>query len=72
VVAVMLGLAVHGETFSFDQLTTFRWPRPSSISWEDFRRPLRWPLLFGVACTIYSLGWLALAILTRAYRLVRP
>ncbi len=42
------------------------------ISWYDLQRPVMWPLIFAMGCTIYSLGWLALALLRRAYRLVRP
>ncbi|HUE71625.1 MAG TPA: hypothetical protein VMP01_12135 [Pirellulaceae bacterium] len=41
------------------------------INWYDLRRPVRWPLIFALGCTIYSLGWLALAFLRRAYSFVR-
>jgi hypothetical protein len=39
------------------------------VAWRDFQQPVHWPVLLGLACTIYSLGWLALALLRRAYRL---
>lgn len=41
------------------------------VSWSDMVNPLRWPLLLGLACTIYSLCWLTLALLRRAYSFVR-
>jgi len=42
------------------------------VAWPDVRQPLRWPVLFGLACTLYSIGWLGLTLPRRAYRLLRP
>jgi hypothetical protein len=72
VVAVMLSLLVNSDWLFQSDDETFHWVHSSLVRWDDFQRPLRWPVLVGVAFTIYSLGWLALALLHRAYRLVRP
>jgi hypothetical protein len=31
----------------------------SFVGWADIQQPIRWPVLLGLACTIYFLGWLA-------------
>jgi hypothetical protein len=69
-IAVLLALAVQHEAIA-GIMTPWGGPSTRFVSWNEFMRPVRWPVLFGVACTIYSLGWLALALLRRAYRLVR-
>ncbi|MBC7854632.1 MAG: hypothetical protein IAF94_14465 [Pirellulaceae bacterium] len=45
---------------------------------HDFSRPLlglvyphRWPILFGLGCTVYLLGWLTCHLATRAWSLLR-
>ena len=40
------------------------------VSWSDLRQPLRWPILFAIACTIYTLGYLAFWISRRTYRML--
>lgn len=67
VVAAMLSLLANSNP-----LDTIHWVRYSFLSWDDLSRPLRWPIIFGLSCTFFSLGWLALALLRRACRLVRP
>jgi hypothetical protein len=68
VLAVLAGLA--SETIEF----TIPWFDLRSYGlfiWDDLRRPLQWPILFALGCMLYSLGWLALALLRWAYRLIR-
>jgi hypothetical protein len=42
------------------------------LDWYSMRSPPRWPLLFGMACTIHTTGWLAwqasYCIVTRLHR----
>ena len=69
VVAVMLWLAANGDWLFQSEDEVLRWTHTSLVGWDDLQRPLRWLVLLGLACTIYSLGWLALTLLRRAYRL---
>ena len=41
------------------------------VSLSDLANPLRWPLLFALACTIYSLSWLVCFAAFRVWSLVR-
>ena len=43
----------------------------SLVGMDDLRVPLRWPLLFALGCTIYSLGWLACLTVLRCWSLLR-
>ncbi|HUE74592.1 MAG TPA: hypothetical protein VMP01_27240 [Pirellulaceae bacterium] len=72
VLGVILALFSYEPAFLFGARWLFGLELSYLIVWRDFQRPLLWPVLFGLACTLYSLGWLGLAILCRAYRLVRP
>jgi hypothetical protein len=72
VVAVTLALLSHEPAFLFGARWLFGLELSYLIAWRDFQRPLLWPVLFGLACTLYTLGWLALAVLRCAYRLLRP
>jgi len=72
VVGVVLWLSVNSDWLFWSEDEVILWAHSPLVSWGDVQRPLRWPVVLGVACTIYSLGWLVLALLRRAYRLVRP
>ena len=72
VVATMLWLLVNSEWLFQSRDELFRWVHASLVDWDDLEQPFRWPVVLGIGCTIYSLGWLALTLLRRAYCLVRP
>ena len=72
VVAVLVWLLVNSQWLFHSSGVSLKWTHSPLVSWDDLKQPLRWPVLLGIACTIYSLGWLALVLLNRAYRLVRP
>lgn len=72
VLGVILALLSYESAFLFGARWLFGLESSYLVVWRDFQRPLFWPVLFGLTCALYSLGWLALAVLRRAYRLVRP
>jgi hypothetical protein len=72
VLGVMLALFSYEPAFAFGARWLFGLELSYLVSWRDFQRPLLWPVVFGLACPLYFLGWLGLAMLGRAYRLVRP
>jgi hypothetical protein len=47
------------------------WVQPSLVEWYDFLRPMRWPVVAGIACTIYASVWLARDTTLYAWNLVR-
>jgi hypothetical protein len=48
------------------RIATIHFPR-----WEALTSPLSWPLLFALACTIYTAGWLAWHTALLGYRSLR-
>ena len=71
VVAILVGFVSNEQSIHrlFGQSFIYR---VDLIDWYDVGNPIYWPAVVAMGCTIYSLGWLALAFLRRAYRVVRP
>lgn len=72
VVGVILALLGYEAAFQFGARWLFGLELSYLVAWRDFQRPVYWPVLFGLACTLYFLGWLGLAICRRTSRFVRP
>ena len=71
IAGVLMGLALQPDGWLV--IMDFFGGVPATlVSWEGFTNPVLWPMQFALACMIYALGWLALALLRRAYRLARP
>jgi hypothetical protein len=71
VVAVLLWLLLNSEWLFHSKGVGLKWTNSPLVSWDDVKRPVRWPVLLGITCTIHSLGWLAFSLLHRAYTFVR-
>jgi hypothetical protein len=68
VLAVLAGLVSGRISFTIPLLNV---SSDELMSWDDLSEPLRWPVAVAMGCTLYSLGWLTLRILRRAYSAVR-
>ena len=54
-----------------DEFVPIYWVQSSLVEWYDFVRPTRWPVVAGIACTIYAGVWFTCGITLYAWSLLR-
>ena len=65
IAGILMGLAIQHDGW-FVIMDYFGGLPTALVPWEGFTNPILWPMQFALGCTIYSLGWLTLALLRRA------